>query len=303
MKEVMDYSFKPQIKSQRAARDQEQFFKDQMTFKNTLEQNLNQIREEEDRDERERARNAHVTPSKGSQQIIMQKLMELCEQVTPPRVYDRLYHRIPLIQTTTKKSRDPSPAPDSTQKPRRFNKDELNRSAERLHSEEKLRRDKIGRMKEEIYHNRQTSFDSQTKDHNNKMVWLKLKQEFWDFLDQNPYQPSPGKQKHKEKRLYTSKAILEAELLLDLSQDQPLTSDKVTSSYGTPMRLKTFIKLMHSLGFIHVKNRSMLEEEQLTDIWKLLQHEGSVQTNLISAEWLLALLGAILNIQLPETLH
>lgn len=39
---------------------------------------------------------------------------------------------------------------------------------------------------------------------------------------------------------------------------------------GTPIKLKNYIKLMHSLGFIHVKNRSLSEEEMLTDIWKIM---------------------------------
>jgi len=37
---------------------------------------------------------------------------------------------------------------------------------------------------------------------------------------------------------------------------------------GTPIKLKNFIKLMHTLGFIHIKSRSAAEEEQLTEIWK-----------------------------------
>ena len=69
---------------------------------------------------------------------------------------------------------------------------------------------------------------------------------------------------------------------------------------GTPLRLKNYIKLMHTLGFIHVKNRSTSEEEMLTDIWKKL---GGTNDNYIKAENLFVLLAGIMNIQLPDIVH
>ena len=39
---------------------------------------------------------------------------------------------------------------------------------------------------------------------------------------------------------------------------------------GTPLNLKGYIKLMHNLGFIHLKQSSPIEEELLTDLWKLM---------------------------------
>jgi len=61
---------------------------------------------------------------------------------------------------------------------------------------------------------------------------------------------------------------------------------------GTPIRLKTYIKIMHSLGFIHVKDRSNSEEELLTLIWKTL---GGTNDNSIKAENLFVFLVGIIN--------
>jgi len=69
---------------------------------------------------------------------------------------------------------------------------------------------------------------------------------------------------------------------------------------GTPIKLKNYIKLMHALGFIHVKNRSLSEEEMLTDIWKLL---GGTNDNQVKAENLFIVLAGIMNIHLPELLR
>ena len=66
---------------------------------------------------------------------------------------------------------------------------------------------------------------------------------------------------------------------------------------GTPIKLKNYIKLMHVLGFIYVKSRSSLEEEMLTDCWKLL---GGTNDNSIKAENLFVVLAGIMNIELPD---
>lgn len=66
------------------------------------------------------------------------------------------------------------------------------------------------------------------------------------------------------------------------------------------MKLKNYIKLMHVLGFIHVKNRSTVEEEMLTECWKLL---GGTNDNSVKAENLFVVLSAIMNIQLPDIVH
>ena len=54
---------------------------------------------------------------------------------------------------------------------------------------------------------------------------------------------------------------------------------------------------MHVLGFIYVKSRSSLEEEMLTDCWKLL---GGTNDNSIKAENLFVVLAGIMNIELPD---
>ena len=66
---------------------------------------------------------------------------------------------------------------------------------------------------------------------------------------------------------------------------------------GTPIKLKNYIKLMHVLGFIHVNSRSTVEEEMLTDCWKLL---GGNNENTVKAENLFVVLAGIMNIQLPD---
>jgi hypothetical protein len=50
---------------------------------------------------------------------------------------------------------------------------------------------------------------------------------------------------------------------------------------------------MHALGFIHVKSRSLAEEEMLTDIWKML---GGTNDNFVKAENLFVILAGIMNI-------
>lgn len=50
---------------------------------------------------------------------------------------------------------------------------------------------------------------------------------------------------------------------------------------------------MHSLGFIHIKNRSATEEEMLTEIWKIL---GGSNDNNVKAENLFVILAGIMNI-------
>lgn len=50
---------------------------------------------------------------------------------------------------------------------------------------------------------------------------------------------------------------------------------------------------MHTLGFIHVKNRSVAEEEMLTEIWKIL---GGTNDNHVKAENLFIILAGIMNI-------
>lgn len=62
---------------------------------------------------------------------------------------------------------------------------------------------------------------------------------------------------------------------------------------GTPIKLKNYIKLMHALGFISIKNRSMAEEEMLTELWKKL---GGTNDNSIKAENLFVMLCGIMNL-------
>ena len=66
---------------------------------------------------------------------------------------------------------------------------------------------------------------------------------------------------------------------------------------GTPIKIKDYIKLMHTLGFIYVKCRFPSEEELLTEIWKIL---GGTNDNTIKAENLFVLLAGIMNAQISE---
>ena len=69
---------------------------------------------------------------------------------------------------------------------------------------------------------------------------------------------------------------------------------------GTPLKLKAFIKLMHNLGFIHLKSSSIYEEELLTDLWKVM---GGNNDNAIKAENLMVILSGIMNLQVPEIMR
>ena len=62
----------------------------------------------------------------------------------------------------------------------------------------------------------------------------------------------------KHKQLFSSKDILD--------NGSPSSGRNTIDLLikGTPIKLKNYIKLMHTLGFIHVKNRSLAEEEYLT---------------------------------------
>lgn len=62
---------------------------------------------------------------------------------------------------------------------------------------------------------------------------------------------------------------------------------------GTPIKLSVYIKMMHGLGFIHVKNRSQLEEDLITELWKLV---GGTNDNYIKAENLFVVLAGIMNL-------
>lgn len=68
---------------------------------------------------------------------------------------------------------------------------------------------------------------------------------------------------------------------------------------GTSIRLKTYIQMMHHLGFISLKESSQTDEELLTDIWKEL---GGNNENTVKAENLLVFLGAVMNTQVTEIL-
>ena len=68
---------------------------------------------------------------------------------------------------------------------------------------------------------------------------------------------------------------------------------------GTQIKLKSFLKMMHELGFISLKKSSNAEENLLTTLWKML--EGTNE-NSIKAENLLIALAAVMNVTTPEVL-
>ena len=63
--------------------------------------------------------------------------------------------------------------------------------------------------------------------------------------------------------------------------------------------MKTYLKMMHELGFIHLKKSSSSEEELLTQLWKILD---GTNENSIKAENLLVVLAAVMNVTVPEVL-
>ena len=56
--------------------------------------------------------------------------------------------------------------------------------------------------------------------------------------------------------------------------------------------LKAYIKLMHNLGFIKLKNGSDQEEELLTQLWKMM---GGTNDNHIKLENLMVALAGVMN--------
>lgn len=54
---------------------------------------------------------------------------------------------------------------------------------------------------------------------------------------------------------------------------------------------------MHVLGFIHVKSRSTVEEELITEVWKMVL---GTNDNYVKAENLFVLLCAVMNLQISE---
>ena len=77
-----------------------------------------------------------------------------------------------------------------------------------------------------------------------------------------------------------------------------LQSDQEEGSIGEEtenINLKSYIRMMHALGFIHVRNRSSTEEEMLTEIWKNL---GGTNENTVKVKNLFLLLAGIMNLQL-----
>ena len=109
-------------------------------------------------------------------------------------------------------------------------------------------------------------------------MFEKLKKDFASFFNKDifssvtsgsqpnePYQDKSPIQASKTCGVFSPKFNFEQEMTAKSGKNAIEQMKK-----GTPIKLKNFIKLMHALGFIHVKSRSLAEEEMLTDIWKLL---------------------------------
>lgn len=61
---------------------------------------------------------------------------------------------------------------------------------------------------------------------------------------------------------------------------------------GTAIKLKTYIQIMHHLGFISINPSNPKDEELLTELWKELQ---GTNDDTLKAENLLVILGAVMN--------
>ena len=148
---------------------------------------------------------------------------------------------------------------------------------------------------------------SAKKEKNNRFVYEKLKKDFSNFFNKEITFPENSllntpKAPFKDKSpISTGKCCGVFTPKLKKTEDSlAFKGGKNTLEMlkkGTPIKLKNYIKLMHVLGFIYVKSRSSLEEEMLTDCWKLL---GGTNDNSIKAENLFVVLAGIMNIELPD---
>lgn len=136
-----------------------------------------------------------VTPSKGSQRIIMKYFNPTDSRLqTPqrPKVFDRLHHKIPLIPRSEEKLRKSVRTQNNTpiNQRRKFkDENEMARSAERLYSEGKKRNDKFRDLKksqDEKFTQRSSSTNRESslpmKELNNRLVLAALKKDFIEFL-------------------------------------------------------------------------------------------------------------------------
>lgn len=69
---------------------------------------------------------------------------------------------------------------------------------------------------------------------------------------------------------------------------------------GTPIRFTNYMQMMHNMGFLTDKQaKTVIEEQQIGEIWKMLGGNKATRDKTIKAENLFVILCALLNIRLP----
>eukprot|EP00347_Sterkiella_histriomuscorum_P021695 403333083 len=281
------------------------FYEDQLEFKNKILTTRQMQHDEEELRDLMNGRTAHVKTSKNSQ-LIVEKLKESQREGTP-EVHDRLYQNMPLNQQSARKISKHQQAIEN-KSPNCLKKKVSPRHQQevmdRLYNENSQRQQSKNKLKEkwdsltEIQRQPHTNHEL-----NHKIVYDKLKKDFANFFNKEIIYNSnqsesllndkTGISPFKNQKDSTPKSQINDDLISRKSGKNTIDLLKK----GTPLKLKNYIRLMHTLGFIHVTNRSSSEEEMLTEIWKIL---GGTNDNMVKAENLFVLLAGIMNIQLPD---
>ena len=189
---------------------------------------------------------------------------------------------------------------------------------ERLFSLGRERDEKLKKLQEKWENVSQLVSSTTKKELNNRYVFDKLKKDFANFFNKEVFYTQ---QEHVNNMDGSITAVNKSQNFIERS---PLSVCKTTGVFspklsgldgldqmtliqgknateqlkkGTPIKLKNYIKLMHVLGFISVKNKSTSEEEMLTEAWKIFK--GNIG-NHVKTKNLFVLLCGVMNIQLPD---
>jgi hypothetical protein len=118
---------------------------------------------------------------------------------------------------------------------------------------------------------------------NHKIVFAILNKDFNDFFERDPYYSACVSAATETSYKTTSKDT-------DFIDKAPKNLEK-----GLQIKLKTYIKIMHSLYFMHLTNVTASEEGLLVELWNTL---GGDTEGAVKAENLLTLLSAVMNLNL-----
>lgn len=124
-------------------------------------------------------------------------------------------------------------------------------------------------------------------ENNNRILYNCLRKDFNAFFENDPYFKTCLTAAQDTE--YDTKNIKSIDFM-DKSPQKP------TYDNGILIKLKYFIKLMHSLYFVHLTNVTARDEQLISDMWKSLAN-GQER---VKAENILTLFSAAMNLNVPE---